>query len=154
MDGDYDSSSAQVTLAPRASLHLVGSYARNPDDAGGSPQRLERHGLGLGADLGALSLTGGYDWSHQYAATDTGTSVHVGLGLRFSASTQITGDYKQDLTGVGVSPAGAGAYTVGLTRTLGDTFHLSVSAAMQQAIGPGDAAPPNVTAAADLGMKF
>ena len=104
VDGNYDSSSAQFTLAPKSALHLIGTYAQNPDDAGGNPQRLAKHGLGLEATLGALSLTGGYDWSCQYAAPTVGTSVHVGLGLRFSAATQLTGDYKQDLTGLGDAP--------------------------------------------------
>ena len=83
-----------------------------------------------------------------------GTSLHVGLGLRFSADTQLTGDYKQDLTGVGDTPAGTSAYTVGLTRNLGERFNLSLNGTMQQAVGPGSAAPANVTASANLGMKF
>ena len=152
--GNYDSSNAQFTLAPKSALHLIGSYAQNPDDAGGNPQRLAKHGLGLAATLGALSLTGGYDWSRQYDTPTTGASVHVGLGLRFSASTQLIGDYKQDLTGVGDSPTGTSAYTLGLTRNLGDAFNLSLNAAMQQAVGPSNATPANVTATANLGMKF
>ena len=154
VDGNYDSSNAQFTLAPKSALHLVGTYAQNPDDTGGNPQRLARHGLGLEATLGALSLTGGYDWSCQYAAPTVGTSIHVGLGLRFSAATRITGDYKQDLSGLGDAPTGSSAYTVGLTHNLGDRFNLSVNAAMQQSVGPSTAAPANVTATANLGMKF
>ncbi|MBV9852822.1 MAG: hypothetical protein JO250_24450 [Armatimonadetes bacterium] len=155
--GDYDTSNAQFTLAPKAALHLVGTYAQNPDDAGGNPQRLAQHGLSLETKVGALSLTGGYDWSSRYAASATATALHVGVGLRFSANTQLTGDYKQNLTTTGLAPAGATAYSLSLTRNLGEAFSLSLSGAVNQPVGPAGSASPAtdpVTASAKLGMKF
>lgn len=153
--GDYDSSSAQFTLAPpKAAVHVIGTYAQNPTDTNGNLQHQAQHGLSLETTIGALKLTTGYNWSQQYDTASTGTSLHIGLGLRVSANTQFTGDYKQDLTGLGLDPTGATAYSVGLTRNLGDAFNLSLSGTVQQSVGPTPPTPSNVTANANLGMKF
>ena len=154
--GNYDSSAAQFTLAPKAKFHLIGTYAQNPTDKDGHLQHSAQHGLGLQTTIGALNLTTDYNWCQQYDTPTTGTSLHVGLGLRVSANTQFTGDYKQDLTGMGLDPTGTSAYSLGLTRDLGEAFNLSLSGTVKQNVGPtpGAPAPDAITASAKLGMKF
>jgi hypothetical protein len=148
-----ESSIAQVTLLPLSALHLVGTYDQNPMDSSGNPQQQADHGLSLQTSLGALSLNGGYTWTRQYAAAATATSLDVGLGLRFSSNTELTGDYKHCLTD-SATPGGTDAYTVGLNRNLGDAFDLSFNGTLQQQTGVSAATAPTLTASANLGMKF
>ncbi len=148
-----DSSAAQVALAPFRGLKFTGHYAQNPDD-GGALQRLARRGVGLETSIGALSLSGGYDWSRQYDTPTVGTTLNLGVGLRFSRALQVTGGYQQTLVGVGDAPTGANVYTVGLTHNLGDRFNLSMNGTVQQPTGQTTAATPDYTASANLGMKF
>ena len=153
LDG-LDTSTAQVALTPLRTVKLTGTYAQNPDD--GALQRLARRGLGLETTLGVLSLTGGYDWSRQYDTPTVGTSLRVGVGLRLSAATQFTAGYQQDLTGVGVDPAGTTAYTVGFTHNLGDRFNVSLKGTMKQnQVATGATPVPTAyDASANLGVKF
>jgi hypothetical protein len=148
-----DSSVAQVTLAPLSALKVVGSYDQNPTDGSGNVQLQADHGLNLQTNLGALSVTGGYTWSRQYAAEATATSLNVGVGLKFSSNTQLTGGYKHCLTD-GPALTGTDSYTVGLTRNLGDAFNLSLNGTMQQPVGAAVTAANTLTASASLGMKF
>ena len=148
-----DTSTAQVALSPLKGLRVTGHYAQNPGD-GAALQHVAQRGLGLETTIGALSLTGGYDWSRQYDTPGVGTALNFGLGLRVSGVMQITGGYKQALTGVGTSPVGASLYSFGLTHNLGDRFNLSMTGTMQQQTGMTVAASPNYTASANLGMKF
>jgi hypothetical protein len=148
-----DSSVAKVTLLPLAAVKLVGNYDQNPTDGSGNVQMQADHGLSLQTNVGALSLTGGYTWCRQYAAATTATSLEVGVGLKFSADTQLTGDYKHCLTD-GETPGGTDAYTVGLTRNLGDAFDLSLNGTMQQPVGAATDAASTLSASASLGMKF
>ncbi len=148
-----DSGTARVTLAPLAAVQLVGTYDRNPSDGGGGVQRRADSGLSLQTGLGCLSLTGGYTWSRQDVDAATTTGLHVGVGLKFSSTTRLTGDYKRCLTD-GAAAGGTDAYTVGLTRDLGDAFDLSLNGTLQQQTGAAGAAPHALTASASLGMKF
>lgn len=149
-----DTATAKVTLTPISGLRLTGTYAQNPDTNGSDPQPLAQRGVGLETSLGSLSLTGGYDWSCQGESATLGTALHLGVGLRLSRALQLTGGYKQTLTGLGDSATGASLYTVGLTHNLGDRFNLSMTGTKTQPLGPANAATPDYTANANLGMKF
>nr|MDQ2688053.1 porin [Armatimonadota bacterium] len=149
-----DTGTAKVTLTPVAGLRLTGTYAQNPDTNGADPQRLAQRGVGLETSLGALSLTGGCDWSSQGQDSTDSAALRLGIGLRFSRALQLTGGYKQTLTGQGDAATGTSLYTVGLTHNLGDRFNLSMTGAKAQPLGPANTATPDYTANANLGMKF
>ncbi len=80
--------------------------------------------------------------------------MNLGLGLRLSRALQITGGYKQSLSGADGSPIGDSLYSFGLTHALGDRLNLSMDGTMQQQTGLAAAASPDYTASANLGMKF
>lgn len=149
-----DTSLLSVTLLPLRGVRVVGSYAQNPDGGGMAPQALAQRGLGLETTWGVLSVSGGYDWQRQSVTQAVGTSLHVGVGLHLSPSTQLDGSYKQTLAGVGDTMIGANVYGFGLTHTLGDRFHLSLDGTMQQPVTTAATATPDYTAHASLGMKF
>jgi hypothetical protein len=149
-----DTSTVQVALTPLRGVRFTGNYAQNPADSG-TPQHLAQHSLGLVTNLGSLSLTGGYDWACQYDSATIGTTLNLGLGVRVSRALQITGGYKQTLTGIGDVPIGTSLYTIGLTHNLSDRFNLSMNGTRQQNVGPATpAAASEYTASANLGMKF
>jgi len=147
-----DSSAARVALSPLASVHLVGTYAQNPDDQdAGTLQRLARKGVSLETHLGALGLSGGYDWSHQYDAPAVEQTIHADLGLRFSAATQLSVGYQCRQDALAPATPLSTAYTVGFTHFLGDRFSFSLSGKRQQAAAT---TTPDYNATANLGMKF
>jgi hypothetical protein len=148
-----DSSAAQVTLTPVKGLHVTGHYTQNQNTTGVF-QHVAQHGVGLDTTVGAVHLTGGYDWSRQYDTDAVGTALNFGLGVRLSSALQITGGYQQTLTGLDTTPAGTCLYSFGLVHNLGDRFSLSMTGTMQQQTGQTVAANPNYTASANLGMKF
>jgi len=159
MDADaqnqLDTSTARVSLSPLPSVHLTGTYAQNPDDAADALQpdtlqRLARKGVGLETTVGALGLSGGFDWSRRYDTADVERTVHADLGLRFSAATRLSVGFQSRDTLDSIIPAET-AYTVGFTHDLGDRFSLSLSGKRAQA---ASAAPPDYNASANLGMKF
>ena len=145
----FDTSTAKVALSPLKSVHLVGTYAQNPDD-NATFQRLARKGLGLETTFGALGLSGGYDWSRRYDALDTEEAIHADLGLRFSAATQLTVGFQTQQNALDPSTSQSVAYTIGFTHTLGDRFSLSLNGKRSQS----SAAPSDYNASANLGMKF
>ncbi len=149
-----DTSLVRLTLLPLRGVSLTGSYAQNPDNNGSAPQRLAQRGLGLETTFGALSVSGGYDWQRQTDTQIVGTMLHVGVGLHLSQDTQLDGSYRQTLSGTGDSSTGANIFGFGLTRTLGDRFHLSLDGTMQKPVTPAVPANPDYTAHASLGMKF
>jgi len=146
----FDTSAAKVSLSPFKSVHLVGTYAQNPDDGGDTLQRLARKGVGLETTFGALGLSGGYDWSRRYDAPDTEETIHADLGLRFSPATQLTVGFQTRQNALNPSTSQSVAYTVGFTHTLGDRFSLSLNGKRQQI----SAAASDYNASANLGMKF
>ena len=146
----FDTSAAKVSLSPFKSVHLVGTYAQNPDDGGGTLQRLARKGFGLETTFGALGLSGGYDWSRRYDAPDTEETIHADLGLRFSPATQLTVGFQTRQNALDPSTSQSVAYTVGFTHTLGDRFSLSLNGKRQQSA----ASASDYNASANLGMKF
>ena len=145
----FDTSAAKVALSPFKSVHLVGTYAENPDD-NDTFQRLARKGLGLETTFGALGLSGGYDWSRRYDALDTEETIHADLGLRFSAATQLTVGFQTRQNALDPSTSQSVAYTVGFTHNLGDRFSLSLNGKRQQS----SASASDYNASANLGMKF
>lgn len=145
----FDTSTAKVALSPLKSVHLVGTYVQNPDDDGTTLQRLARKGIGLETSLGAIGLSGGYDWSRSYDTPAVQQAIHADLGLRFSAATQLTVGFQTSQNAL--DPASqSNAYTVGFTHTLGDRFSLSLNGKRQQSA----AAASDYDASANLGMKF
>ena len=146
----FDTSTAKVALSPLKSVHLVGTYAQNPDDDGDTLHRLARKGLGLETSFGALGVSGGYDWSRAYASADVEQAIHADLGLHFSAATQLTVGFQTSQNALSPATSQSNAYTVGFTHTLGDRFSLSVTGKRQQSA----AASSNYDASANLGMKF
>ena len=146
----FDTSAAKVSLSPFRSVHLVGTYAQNPDDGGDTLQRLSRKGVGLETTFGALGLSGGYDWSRRYDARDTEEAIHADLGLRFSPDTRLTVGFQTRQNALDPSTSQSVAYTVGFTHSLGDRFSLSLNGKRQQA----SAAASDYHASANLGMKF
>lgn len=149
-----DTSTASLTLLPLRGVALTGMYAQNPDNGGSAVQRLAQRGLGLETKLGALSVSGGYDWQRHLDTQLVGTALHVGVGLHLSQATQLDGTYRQTLSGTGDNPTGSNLYGFGLTHSLGDRFHLSLDGTMQTPVTPTAAANPDYTANASLGMKF
>ena len=147
-----DSRAARIALSPLPTVHLIGTFAQNPDDTGLSTlQRLARTGVGLETNVGALGLTGGCDWSHNYDTLDVQQTIHAGLGLRFSAATQLSVGYQSSQNPLDpVSPL-ATSYTVGFTHSLGDRFNLTLSGKSQKT---APTALPDYNATANLGMKF
>ncbi|BDI29991.1 hypothetical protein CCAX7_20420 [Capsulimonas corticalis] len=147
-----DTTSAKVALGP-SRLRVTGSYVRNADD-GGTPQQIEQRGFGLETNVGALSLSGGYDWRQCYAAQTLGAGVHLALGLRLSSTTQLTGGFQQSLDDVTTAPHGASTYSVGFKHNVGDRFQLAVDGTVQQSVGTAVNNANAYTANASLGMKF
>ena len=152
----FDTSTAQIAFTPVKTFKLTGTYAQNPDDAqfGDGPdtvQRLAKRGVGLETSVGALDLSGGYDWSRAYGTPAVEETVHATLGLRFSKATQLSVgcQTQQNLLDASLPPATA--YTVGFTHALSDRFSLSLSAKRQQT---ATAVSPDYNATANLGMKF
>ena len=153
---DCDTGQAKVSLSPLAGLRLSGTYAQNPDDGADFAQRVSRRGLALETGVGALLLSGGYDWTRSLDGTSVAaSSLSVNMGLRLSALTQITGGYVQNVQGLDTSPTGTNLYTLGLAHALGDRFSLSLSGTMQTPAGT-TALPvtPDYTAKASLALKF
>ena len=145
----FDTSAARVSVSPFKSVHLVGTYAQNPDDDD-TLQRLARKGVGLETTFGALGLSGGYDWSRRYDAPDTEETIHADLGLRFSPATQLTVGFQTRQNALDPSTSQSVAYTVGFTHNLGDRFSLSLNGKRQQT----SATASDYNASANLGMKF
>ena len=145
----FDTSAARVSLSPMKSVHFVGTYAQNPDDQS-VLQRLARKGVGLETSLGALGLSGGYDWSRHYDSLDVEETIHADLGLRFSAATQLRVGFQTRQNRLDTQAQPDTAYTVGFTHSLGDRFSLALSGKRQQSA----AAQPDYDASANLGMKF
>ncbi len=150
VNDQFDTSTAKVALSPLKTVHLVGTYAQNPDDDSAALQRLAKRGVGLETSLGALGLSGGYDWARHYDSPDVEQTVHADLGLRFSAATNLTVGFQTRQNALAASTPPDTAYTVGFTHTLGDRFSLSLNGKRQQTA----AAQPNYDASANLGMKF
>ena len=162
-----DSSIARFSLSLLPFVHLVGTYAQNPDDqtagaktnsaqnAGGQDadtlQRLARKGVSLETNLGALGLSGGCDWSRRYDTPEEEQTVHADLGLRFSASTHISVGYQSRQNLQDPAASQSIAYSVGFTHSLGDRFSFSLRGKSQKIAA---AAPPDYKASANLGMKF
>lgn len=146
----FDTSAASVALSPLKSVHLVGTYAQNPDGDTEIIQRQATRGVSLETTLGALGLSGGCDWSRAYDTPDVQQTVHADLGLRFSAATQLKVGFQTHQNQLDASALPDTAYTVGFTHTLGDRFSLSLSGKRQQSA----AAQPDYDATANLGMKF
>ncbi len=145
----FDTSTAKVALSPLKSVHLTGTYAQNPDDDGSTLQRLARKGIGLETSLGAIGLSGGYDWSRSYDTPAVQQAIHADLGLHFSAATQLTVGFQTSQNALDPTSQ-SNAYTVGFTHTLGDRFSLSLNGKRQQT----SAAASDYDASANLGMKF
>ncbi len=147
-----DSGTARVALSPLPSVHLVATYAQNPDDGGASAlQHLARQGVSLQTNFGALGLSGGCDWLHHYDTAEDEQTVHADLGLRFSAATNLAVGYQCRQDALDPTAPFSTAYTVGFTHSLGDRFSVSLSGKRQQAAA---SAAPDYNATANLGMKF
>lgn len=157
-----DSSTARVSLSPLPFVHLVGTYAQNPDDTNfssvnaadasvSSLQHLARRGVSLETSLGGLGLSGGCDWSQGYDTTAAVQTVHADLGLRFSAATQLFAGYQCRQNALATSTPLSTAYTVGFTHALGDRFSLSLSG---KSVKSAATVSPDYNASANLGMKF
>ena len=158
-----DSSTARVSLSPLPFVHLVGTYAQNPDaanfgsvDAADSSvstlQHIARRGVSLETNLGGLGLSGGCDWSRGYdTSTSAEQAVHADLGLRFSATTQLTVGYRCRQNVLTSSVPLSTAYSVGFTHALGDRFSLSL---VGKSVTTPAATSPDYNASANLGMKF
>ena len=146
----FDTSAARVALSPLKSVRFVGTYAQNPDDGSNTLQRLAKKGVGLETSLGALGLSGGYDWSRHYDSADVEETIHADLGLRFSAATQFTVGFQTKQNRLDPAALPDTAYTVGFTHSLGDRFSLAVNGKRHQSAAT-DAA---YDASANLGMKF
>lgn len=148
-----DTGTARLALAPLKTFRVVGTFAQNPDD-GGMPTALVRQGVGVETSVGALSLSGGYDWSQATHAPASATTVRADIGLRFSPSTALTGGYQQTLTGVGLTPVGTSAFSLGFRRVLGDRFNFALSGTLQKPVGSPVSVPVDYNATANLGVKF
>lgn len=146
----FDTSEAKVSLSPLKSVHFVGTYAQNPDDGQSVLQRLARKGVGLETSLGALGVSGSYDWSRHYDSLDVEETIHADLGLRFSATTQFKVGFQTRQNRLDAQTQPDTAYTVGFTHSLGDRFSLALSGKRQQSA----AAQLGYDASANLGMKF
>ena len=146
----FDTSAAKVALSPLKSVRFVGTYAQNPDDGSNTLQRLAKKGVGLETSLGALGLSGGYDWSRHYDSPDVEETIHADLGLRFSAATQITVGFQTQQNRLDPASLPETAYTVGFTHALGDRFSLAVSGKRHQSASVA----ADYDASANLGMKF
>lgn len=157
-----DSSTARVSLSPLPFVHLVGTYAQNPDDMNfssvnaadasvSSLQHLARRGVSLETSLGGLGLSGGCDWSQGYDASAAVQTVHADLGLRFSAATKLSVGYLCRQNTVDTSAPLSTAYTVGFTHALGDRFSLSLNG---KSVKSAATVSPDYNASANLGMKF
>ena len=146
----FDTSAAKVSLSPLKSVHFVGTYAQNPDDDQSVLQRLAKKGVGLETSLGALGLSGGYDWCRHYDSLDVEETIHADLGLRFSAATQLKIGFQTQQNRLDAQAQPDTAYTVGFTHSLGDRFSLALNGKRQQSA----AAQPDYDASANLGMKF
>ncbi len=147
----FDTSSAKVALSPLKSVHLIGTYAQNPDDGTATLQRLAQHGVGLETNLGALGLSGGCDWSRHYDTPDVEQTIHADLGLRFSSATNLKVGFQTRQNQLDPTTPPDTAYTASFTHSLGDRFSLSLSGKRQQTAA---AAQPDYNASANLGMKF
>ena len=157
-----DSSTARVSLSPLPFVHLVGTYAQNPDDTNfsmvnaadasvSSLQHLARRGVSLETSLGGLGLSGGCDWSQGYDTPAAVQTVHADLGLRFSAATKLSIGYLCRQNVLDTSTPLSTAYTVGFTHALGDRFSLSLSG---KSVKSAATVSPDYNASANLGMKF
>ena len=142
-----DSSAARVALSPLPSVHLVGTYAQNPDGAG-ALQHVTQNGVSLETSLGALGLSGGCDWSRQGDTQAAAQTVHADVGLRFSAATHLSVGFQSQQSALESSNPLSTAYTVGFTHSLGDRFSFSLTGKSQKA------AATDYNATANLGMKF
>ena len=146
----FDTSAARVSLSPLRSIRFIGTYAQNPDDDQSVLQRLAKRGVGLETSLGALGLSGGYDWSRRYDSVDVEETIHADLGVRFSAATRLTVGFQTRQNRLEALAAPDTAYTVGFTHALGDRFSLDLNGKRKQSA----AAQPDYDASANLGMKF
>ena len=147
----FDTSTAQIAFTPLKTVKLTGTYSQNPDNGTDTVQRLAQRGVGLETSVGALGLSGGYDWSRAYGTPDVEETIHAALGLRFSKATQLSVGYQTQQNMLDASVPLATAYTIGFTHALSDRFSLSLTGKRQQA---ATAASPDYNAEASLGMKF
>lgn len=150
---NLDTSRAQIALSPLKTVRLTGTYVQNPD-ADGSPERLAQRGVGVETTLGALSVSGGYDWLRHYDTSDVGATTHIDVGLRFSSAAQFQVGYQQSLTGLNAHPGGTTLLSIGFTKQLGERLNLSLRGKRRQAVGAASPTSPDYDASANLGMKF
>ena len=156
-----DSTAARVALSPFGNaLRLTGSYAQNPDGGGDFARALAQRGLGLETQVGALALSGGYNWTRDLSVPGDaggGTAFNVNMGLRLSGATQLTGGCTQTLQGLAANASGTNLYTLGLSHAVGSSVSLSLSGTMQAPVNSSPAAlpaAPQYTANAALGLRF
>jgi hypothetical protein len=150
-----DTTDMKVSWQPGTGLKVIGSYGVNPTDPNGDPVPSLRRGLGLESSLGALRLTGGYDWTEQTGSPQDATQLRLGVGWTFSRHGQVLGAYTQSIgPQYTVQSPWLTTYSLGYQHSLGETFSVSLMGTLNRYPGVEITTMPIYSTTANVGAKF
>lgn len=111
----------------RTPLRLTGSWAENPEDAGGSVQRVTRQGMGIRTTLGRLDLSSDYLRQFDPLGQRTEETLRWQLAYSLRKGTRITGEYS-DSVSRDTAQAASDSLTLALTHQVGSAIDLTLCA--------------------------
>ncbi|HEX2999596.1 MAG TPA: hypothetical protein VHR86_05100 [Armatimonadota bacterium] len=116
--------SLRVNLAPVKFFQVNGSVIDNPEENGSVAQE-QRRTLGLRSNIGPLALSGNYAQRLSPATITLAQEMEVNLALQISKYDRLFSAYKlaDETASTGLTTQ---QYSFGYTRSLGDTFGLSL----------------------------
>jgi hypothetical protein len=123
---EVNTSALALSVTPVSFLGITASLSQNPEDSKGNVQFYDARSVGLKANIGILSLTGGYASRDEYLAGREWWETRLGLGVRLAHATHLTGGYELSETEAahGLSSR---RLSLGLRRDLGSDFNLLLS---------------------------
>jgi hypothetical protein len=151
---EVNTSALALSVAPVSFLGITASLSQNPEDNKGNVQYFDARSLGVKANIGILSLTGGYSSKEEYLAGREWWETRLGLGVRLARATHLTGGYEYSETQASQGLSSR-RLTVGLRRDLGSDFNLLLSGSrtdVEQSSIPGT--DRRYEAEVRLGVRF
>ena len=150
---DLDTIGTSMMVSPWRYMRLTGSLAINPEDQGVVQQAIRRS-LGAETRLGSLLLNGNVGLEERFGG-DGLLTQQFGVGLSFRRSTQLMAGYQRSQR-LGAVAGIDTAYTLQLSRNLGDTFSLALEgeARWSQVAGGADPLRPEYRGSAKLAANF
>lgn len=138
----------------RNRLQINGALAGNPVAPDGSVTPGLSRSVGLTGALGALSLSGDYNWQRNTALSALNRAISMRMNWRLSPFDQVTSSYQFQNT-LGPQPFNSQSYSLSFIRDLGGNFNLSLGGTLTRYNQyPNLQYQTDYQAQAQLGIRF